>query len=58
MVSDKELLMTLWGKDDESTKSYLRSIKAEMVNLFKETGNDDAIVKQRGRIGILMDRLQ
>ena len=57
MATDKELLDSLWGCENESTKSYLRTVKAELVNLFREADCEDAIVKHRGRIGIMMDRI-
>lgn len=57
MATDKELLMTLWGKENASTKSALRTVKAEMVNLFRDAGCEDAIIKYRGRIGIMLDKI-
>lgn len=55
MVSDAELLSILWSKSDSTAKSYLRMLKAEMISIFEAAGYGDAIVKQRGSIGIRND---
>ena len=58
MVDDSDLLRDMWNKDDKATKSYLRILKAEVIRVFTDAGYSDAIVKQRGLIGIRTDKVK
>ena len=58
MVDDSDLLRDMWNKDDKATKSYLRILKAEVIRVFSAAGYSDAIVKQRGLIGIRTDKVK
>ncbi len=55
MVGDYELMHALWNKDDSTAKSYLRILKAELMKIFADAGYADALVKQRGCMGIRND---
>lgn len=55
MVDDTELLRALWGKNDAASKSYLRMLKVEALKIFDEAGCGNAVVKQRGYMGICTD---
>lgn len=58
MVSDSDLLKVLWGRSDASVKSYLRILKTELISIFNDAGYGDAIVKQRGLIGVRTDLIK
>ena len=57
MVDDEEILAELWGCGSESAKSCLRTVKSELYNLFRDAGYEDAVIKHRGRIGLMTDKL-
>lgn len=57
LIDDEELLSVLWKSRTTSNKSYLRMLKAELVRIFKDAGCEDAIIKYRGRIGIMTERI-
>lgn len=55
LIENEELLETIWGKSDSSSKSVLRTCKAELTQMFEDAGCDRSIVKQRGMIGLLLE---
>lgn len=55
VVPDNAILEALWGKANSSTKSNLRSLKAELIEVLRDAGCEDAIIKQRGMLGIRAD---
>lgn len=51
MCRNKEIMAILWD-DGKLHNSYLKKIKFELINLFKENGCEDVLVIHRGSIGI------
>lgn len=51
MIPNDEIIDHLWGIHSRSNKSCLRTITAEIIDLFKTCGRADEIVKYRGYIG-------
>ena len=51
MVTNKELTEILWG-DGKQKEAYIKNIKIDLERRFCEAGFDDAIIRERGIIGI------
>ncbi len=51
MCRNKEIMAILWD-DGKLHNSYLKKIKFELINLFKENNCEDVLVVHRGSIGI------
>ena len=51
LCSNAEIVLNVWD-DDADHDSYLRGIRKDMVDTFKELGVSDVLVVQRGKIGI------
>ncbi len=58
--SNSELMTILWGEHGDTAKrsSYLRDLKADLLNTFKGACGDGAIKKQRGMIAVIPDRVK
>lgn len=55
MISNEELINHIWGKSSNSYKSYLRTLIAELMDLFDRYGCRESLVKQWGKIGFFAD---
>ncbi|MEG0340132.1 MAG: response regulator [Oscillospiraceae bacterium] len=57
--SNGEIIAALWENDDDGTKksSYLRDLKADLIEAFTALGMEEAICKQRGMMAIFVERL-
>lgn len=55
MISNEELIKHIWGKSSNSYKSYLRTLIAELMDLFDRYGCRESLVKQWGKIGFFAD---
>ncbi len=54
----QEIIAILWEDDDEQDHtSYLKNIRADLVQTLADAGFEDVLVRQRGRIGIVPDKL-
>ena len=53
-------MAVLWEDEatDNSHVSYLKNLKADLKNSLFQIGRADILTKQRGRIGILPDRIK
>ena len=54
MVGNGELISILW-EGSKNKVPYLKNIKTDLVNVFEDAGFGDAVIKQRGLIGIRTD---
>lgn len=50
-----EIMDALWG--DESHTSYVKNLRGDLLARFKEKGVEDVLVKQRGKIAVLPEKL-
>ncbi len=59
MCSNAEIIENLWEDYDmESTHiSYLKNIRRDLFAVLEEAGCDDCIIKNRGELGILKDKI-
>ncbi|SDB29799.1 response regulator [Eubacterium oxidoreducens] len=59
MVSNQELLVTLWEDDDleNDHSSYLKNIRKDLVETLAAVGHEDVLVRQRGKMGILPGKI-
>lgn len=53
IVDDDALLDELFGVRSENKKSYLRVLKADLVNTLEEMSDKPMVVKMHGRIGLM-----
>ncbi len=54
----QEIITILWEDDDDQDHtSYLKNIRSDLVQTLTEAGCEDVLVRQRGRIGIIPDKL-
>lgn len=51
LCSNAEIILNVWD-DDADHDSYLRGIRKDMVDTFKELGIEEVLVVQRGKVGI------
>lgn len=54
--TNHEIMAALWEKDPSS--SYFRTLRKELVDVFKEAGCEDVLVQQRGKLGIVPDLVE
>ena len=50
LLSNGEVMAYLW--EDDTHESYLRGIKKDIADTLKQLGYSDAIIQQRGKIGV------
>ena len=59
LCSNNEIICTLW--DDEldvsSHISYMKNVRGDLIKALGDVGAEDIIVRQRGKLGVRMDRL-
>lgn len=55
LCTNGEIMGILWEDDADAPKriSYLKNIRSDLVNTFKDAGCETVICRQRGRIGIV-----
>ena len=60
LTSNGEILGVLWEDDanPEKKASYLQNLRADMISTLTEAGFPDVIVRQRGTIAIVPDKLE
>ncbi|MBR6027764.1 MAG: response regulator [Clostridia bacterium] len=59
MCSIDMMIGNLWPEDtvSETRKSHLRVLIAEMTNTFRDIGAEDALIRDRGELGINVSRV-
>lgn len=57
LCSNAEIILNVWD-DDADHDSYLRGIRKDMVDTFKDLGIPDVLSIQRGKIGINPDMVE
>ena len=55
MCSNKEIMAVLWG--DKYSPSYFRSLIKDMKDIFSGVGCEDILTQQRGKIGIVREKV-
>ncbi len=50
-----EIMDALWG--DDTHLSYVKNLRGDLTSRFKEKGVEDAVVKQRGKMAILPEKI-
>lgn len=55
-VSTKELLTVMYGEDNQ--ESFVRNMRADLINTFSEYGISDALVRSGRDIGINMEKIE
>lgn len=58
MCTNGELISILWGEDSANKDSYFRNIKADLIGALRKKGVEDAIIKQKGAMGLNTDRVK
>ncbi|WP_036606478.1 response regulator [Oribacterium sp. P6A1] len=60
LTSNGEILGVLWEDDanPERKSSYLQNLRADMVSTLTEAGFPDVVVRQRGTIAIVPDKIE
>ena len=59
MCSNAEIIETLWEDYDfeSSHVSYLKNIRRDLISVLEEAGCEDCIIRNRGELGILKDKI-
>lgn len=58
LCSVHQIIAALWEDCDTGAKmSYLNRIRADLLQVLKECGEEDILIRQRGEIGILQDKI-
>ena len=55
LLSNREIMAVLFENDDK--ESYMRNLKADLVNTFRSLGIEDALAQEWGKIGIKTGKL-
>ena len=58
MCSNGELISALWGDDASNRVSYLKNLKTDLMTALEDAGFHDVVVKQRGLIGIITEKVE
>lgn len=56
-VTNGEIMATLWEDDAKTKESYFRNLVADLQNTFSLLGYSDIVVKQRGSISIVTEKI-
>lgn len=56
LCSNGEIIVALWEDDDHA--SYLRSLKKDLLDTLKAHNAEDIIEQQRGKLGIVADKVK
>ena len=57
VVDIGEIRATLWDDDGDRT-SYIKQLRKDLMDTFREVGHEDAIVSMRGGIGIIPAKIR
>jgi two-component SAPR family response regulator len=57
-TTNGEIIATLWEDDEDSKTSYLSNLRQDLQNTLTRLGISDIIVKQRGSMGIVKERIE
>ncbi len=59
LCSNQEIMAMLWEDDDgaDTHSSYMKNIKADLINTLEKEGCLNVLVRQRGRIGLIPDKI-
>lgn len=55
LVSTSEIMAAMFGDEDKG--SYMRTLKADLINTFSELGLEDVLVQHNKQIGVLCDKI-
>jgi len=60
LVSNNEIIANLWEGEniEQSHISYFKNIRTDLIQVLKNSGCEDAIIRQRGYLAIAMDRVK
>lgn len=58
LVSNKELMASLWEDGSDNHFSYLKKIRTDLTTTLKEYGQDGILNQQWGSMGIKMDMIE
>ena len=60
MCTIGELMSVLWEDEDDllSRASYMRNLQSDLTNTFKKNGIEDVLLKQRGMLGIDVNKVK
>lgn len=54
--SNSEIMAALW--DEDASDSYFRTLRKEIMDVFRQYGCEDIIVQQRGKMSVLLERTE
>ena len=59
LCSNNEIICTLWDdeQDVSSHISYLKNVRGDLIKALGEVGAEEIIVRQRGKLGVRIDKL-
>lgn len=57
MCSNAEVIVNIWDDDDDHS-AYYRSLMKDIQDTFKELGVEEVFCKERGRAGIITDKIR
>lgn len=55
LCTNGEIMAVLWG--DKHSSSYFRSLTKDLKDVFQAAGCEDVIIQQRGKIGIVREKV-
>lgn len=55
LCSNQELMAVIW--DNEISSSYLRMVRKDLLDSFREKGCEDVFIRQRGKLGVDANRI-
>ena len=58
MCNINEAAGVLWPEDDQGHTSYLKNLRTDLMQVLREHGYEDALIRQRGCIGIALDKVE
>ena len=56
LLNNREIMAVLFENDDK--ESYMRNLKADLVNTFRSLGIEDALAQEWGKIGIKAEKIR
>ena len=57
MCTNGELMAILWEDESEGQDAYLRNLVSDLRNYFKMHDCEDALIKKRGLLAIVPDKV-
>lgn len=60
LCTNNEIMNVLWEEAENPSKhkSYMKNARADMIATLEAAGHDDVLVRQRGAIGVIPDKLE